>query len=53
MELEASRRRGLFEVRVDGRKVLERKGGLIAKLTSRPWPTSDQVTEAVRSALGS
>ena len=36
---------------VNGRKVVTRKGGLIAKLMSRPWPTGDDVVSAVREAL--
>lgn len=50
-ELRESDRRGQFEVRVDGRTVVERKGGLIAKLTRRPWPDEASVVDAVRSAL--
>ena len=43
-------RTGQFEVIVDGRTVVSRKGGLIAKLVGRPWPTEDEVVEAVRAA---
>ena len=46
-------RRGQFEVTVDGRMVAERKGGLIAKLTRRPWPEASDVLESVRGALKS
>lgn len=45
-------RTGQFEILVDGRTVLARKGGLIAKLTGRPWPTDDDVLKAVRGATG-
>jgi predicted Rdx family selenoprotein len=41
---------GQFEVRVDGRTVLERKGGLIAKLTGKPWPSDADILAAVRGA---
>lgn len=42
---------GQFDVLVDGRVVVSRKGGLLAKLTRRPWPAHDEVVEAVRAAL--
>ena len=42
---------GQFEVRVGGRTVVSRKGGLIAKLTGKPWPPEDDVLDAVRTAL--
>jgi hypothetical protein len=45
-------RMGQFEVQVDGRIVVSRKGGLIAKLTGKPWPAEDDVLDAVRAALG-
>ena len=45
-------RLGQFEVQVGGRIVASRKGGLIAKLTGRPWPTDEDVLSAVRDALG-
>jgi hypothetical protein len=44
-------RRGQFEVIANGRLVASRKGGLIAKLTMRPWPDKDEVVEAVRAQL--
>ena len=44
-------RMGQFEVRVGGRTVVSRKGGLIAKLTGKPWPPEDDVLDAVRTAL--
>ena len=43
---------GQFEVRVGGRTVVSRKGGLIAKLTGRPFPDDEDVLSAVRAALG-
>jgi len=45
-------RLGQFEVQVGGRTVVSRKGGLIAKLTGRPWPEDEDVLSAVRDALG-
>ena len=36
---------------VDGRTVAGRKGGLIAKLTRRPWPSHEDVVAAVRDAV--
>ena len=48
----ADGRIGQFEVQVDGRTVVSRKGGLIAKLTGRPWPSDEDVLCAVRDALG-
>ena len=44
-------RHGQFDVMVDGATVVSRKGGLLAKLVSRPWPTGDEVVTAVRNAL--
>jgi hypothetical protein len=49
VELERGRR-GQFDVLVDGRSVVTRKGGLWAKLTGRPWPDPDEVVQAVRQA---
>ena len=43
-------RRGQFEIRVGGRVVIERKGGLLAKLLGKPWPDSEAVVNAVRAA---
>ena len=43
-------RAGQFEIIVDGRTVVSRKGGLIAMLVGRPWPSEDEVVEAVRAA---
>jgi len=36
---------------VNGRTVASRKGGLLAKLMSRPWPTEEDVLAAVRAAM--
>ncbi len=44
----SSSQRGQFDAHVDGASA--RKGGLIAKLTKRPWPSQDEVHEAVRAA---
>jgi len=41
---------GQFEIVVDGRTVVSRKGGLIAKLLGRPWPSDEDVVKAVREA---
>jgi hypothetical protein len=43
-------KRGQFEIVVDGRVVVSRQGGIIAKLTGRPWPADDEVLAAVRAA---
>jgi hypothetical protein len=50
VELERGRQ-GQFEVMVNGRTVASRKGGLLAKLLNRPWPSGDDVVAAVRAAL--
>ena len=50
VELEKGRQ-GQFEVIVNGRTVASRKGGLLAKLLNRPWPSGDDVIAAVRGAL--
>lgn len=50
VELEKGRQ-GQFEVIVNGRSVASRKGGLLAKLLNRPWPSRDDVVAAVRAAL--
>jgi hypothetical protein len=50
VELEKGRQ-GQFEVIVNGRTVASRKGGLLAKLMNRPWPSGDDVIAAVRAAL--
>jgi hypothetical protein len=42
---------GQFDVMVDGQVVVSRKGGLLAKLLSKPWPQGDEVVRAVRAAL--
>jgi hypothetical protein len=41
---------GQFDVVVDGRVVISRKGGLIAKFVGRPWPSPEEVLKAVREA---
>ncbi len=45
-------RRGQFDIIVDGRTIISRKGGLLAKLLGRPWPTPEDVVAAVRQATG-
>ena len=42
-------RRGQFDVLVDDRVVVTRKGGLIAKFTGKPWPSVEDVVAAVKS----
>jgi hypothetical protein len=42
---------GQFDILVDERLVVSRKGGLIAKFTGKPWPDHDEVVRAVREAL--
>ena len=42
---------GQFDILVDGRLVVSRKGGLIAKFTGKPWPDRDEVVDAVGAAL--
>jgi len=53
VELQVGTRRGQFDIEVDGRVVVSRKGGLLAKLTRRPWPEEDEVVAAVRAAVPS
>ncbi len=36
---------------MDGRTVVSRKGGLLAKLLGRPWPNDEDVVAAVREAM--
>ena len=42
--------RGQFEVLVDDRVVVSRKGGLLAMLLRKPWPELEDVVAAVRGA---
>ena len=44
-------RLGQFDVLVDGRVVVSRKGGLLAKLVRRPFPDDEEIVDAVRDAL--
>lgn len=44
-------RHGQFDIVIDGRTVVSRKGGLLAKLLGRPWPAEDDVVSAVRKAM--
>jgi len=42
---------GQFDVLVDDQVVVSRKGGLIAKVVQRPWPTEEAIVDAVQTAL--
>jgi len=42
--------RGQFDVVVDGSNVVSRKGGLVAMLFRKPWPSEEEVVAAVKSA---
>ncbi|MFK7822425.1 MAG: hypothetical protein AB8G99_27265 [Planctomycetaceae bacterium] len=42
---------GQFDVVVNGETVVSRKGGLIAKLTGKPWPEHDHVVQAIEAQL--
>ncbi len=42
--------RGQFDVLVDGRTVVSRKGGLFAMIMRKPWPSMLEVVKAVRMA---
>ena len=44
-------RPGQFDILVNGRSVISRKGGLLAKILGRPWPNEHDVVTAVRDAL--
>lgn len=43
--------RGTFHVFVGDTLVADRKGGLIAKFTKRPWPDVEEVVAKARAAL--
>lgn len=43
--------RGQFDVIVNGEIVVSRKGGLLALVTRKPWPSETDVVSAVRQAL--
>ena len=51
VNLEPNHRRGHFDIQVDGRTVVSRKGGLLAKLFRKPWPNPEDVVAAVREAI--
>ena len=51
VELEPTHRRGQFDILVDGRMVVSRKGGLLAKLLRKPWPSPEDVVAAVVEAV--
>ena len=40
-----------LDILVDGRLTVSRKGGLLAKLLGRPWPSAEDVLTAVRDAM--
>ena len=42
--------RGQFDVLVDGKLVVSRKGGLLAMITRKPWPKEDEVVSAIQAA---
>lgn len=50
MEIVGGRWPGQFDVLVDDRKVLSRKGGIFARLLRTPWPEAEEVVAAVREA---
>ena len=50
VELEKGRH-GRFDVMVNGRSAVSRKGGLVARLVKRPWPGGDEIVAAVRESL--
>ena len=41
--------RGQFDVLVDGKTVVSRKGGLLAMLFRKPWPKNEDVIGAIRA----
>ena len=43
--------RGQFDVVVNGQTVVSRKGGLLALLTKKPWPSNGDVLNAIRSVV--
>ncbi len=44
--------KGQFDVLVNGQIVVSRKGGLLALLFRKPWPSEAAVVRAVQSAIG-
>lgn len=44
---------GQFDVVVDERTVVSRKGGLLAMIMRKPWPSHDDVVAAVAEAKDS
>lgn len=42
-------RHGQFDILVEGRPVVSRKGGLLAKLLGKPWPSEGELIAAVRA----
>lgn len=46
-------KRGQFDVLVNDKIVIARKGGLLAKITGKPWPEVGEVVAAVVGGLAS
>ncbi|MDB4670505.1 MAG: hypothetical protein P8M80_08330 [Pirellulaceae bacterium] len=42
--------RGQFDVLVRGKLAISRKGGLFALITRKPWPTVEEVIQAILTA---
>lgn len=42
--------RGQFDVLVNGKTVVSRKGGFFAMLFRKPWPKQEEVLNAVKAA---
>jgi hypothetical protein len=43
-------RRGQFDILVNGKTVVSRKGGLLAMIFRKPWPEINDVVRAVEAA---
>jgi len=43
--------RGQFDVLVDGKTVVSRKGGLMALLFRKPWPEKEDVIGAIKTQV--
>ena len=43
--------RGQFDVFLNNKLIVTRKGGLIALLTRRPWPSVQDVIEKIQNAM--
>jgi len=42
--------RGQFDIQVNGKTVVSRKGGLLAILFRRPWPENAEVINAIKGS---